>query len=366
MVYIFFCSRLDTMFEKRKELLRSLKKKGFEVWLCSMERDETTERKLAAEGIWFYYIPCARNRINPLKDLRYIFGVFRLFSRVKPDSVVTYTIKPNVYVGLVHRFFKDVNFYPVVTGLGFAFQASGAMRSMLRKFTILLHVIAFKSSKKVIVQNAENRRFLEQVGIVPESKTVLIEGDGIVVPEAAKSNFGHPRRFICLARLLGEKGLRELSLAAQSVREIYGDFSIDLYGAEETSPDAIPPEELEDWRKNGALVWRGYCDDIDSLMKSSDIFVLPSYHEGMSTAVCEAISYGLPIVGTDIAGIREMVHGNGILVPVRDSGRLASALLEILSLDDSDLRTMSGRSKEIALSKFDRLKVMKRIEEVVS
>jgi len=365
MNYVFFCSRLDTMFEKRKELLCSLIGRGDRVVLCSMEPHNETESKLKAIGVELHIKSCPRNKIDIIKDFRYVVRILFLLLRVKPDVLVSYTIKPNLYCGIALRFFPRIRFYPVVTGLGYAFQGMSFKRSILRMGVIFLHRLSFSRATKVIFQNYENMGLFEEKSISSSSKNIVIEGDGILLPDSIDKCVNPNRKFVCIARLLGEKGLRELNEAAALVRKKHKDFNVEVYGPEETSPDAITREEILKWNQQGGLKWKGYCDNVGEVLKLSDVFVLPSYHEGMSTAVCEAISHGVPIVGTDIAGIREMVQGNGILVPVRDARTLAKALEKMLTVSDDEIKKMGRFSRDMAVAKFDRFAVMKRIEEVI-
>ena len=366
MKYFFFCSRLDTMFEKRKELLSLIVNRGDTVYLCSMERHESTEENMKRLGIIHIVIPCPRNKLSFLRDAFYMISVLVWLLRVRPDAVVTYTIKPNVYCGILLSFFKRIKFFPVVTGLGFAFQKKGVKRRVLRSFVVWLHRRAFRFSDGVIFQNRENRDFFVSENIVEKERTAVIQGDGVYVPDYNKSSFGKPLSFVCVSRLLGEKGLRELFEACKIVRCRYPDFHVSVYGPKETSPDAITDEDIADWSESGAMIWRGYCDDVGELFGRSDIFILPSHHEGMSTAVCEAIAHGLPVIATDIPGIREMVDGNGILVPVNSSERLANAISEMLTMDIKELLEMSRASRDIAVSGFQREDVMRRVSEVVT
>ena len=366
MHYMFICSRLDTMMSKRKQLLISLAKKGHRVTMVSMERHVETEVELRSLGIYFRYAPCRRNRLSFFGDLMFIYKLIGLISESKPDVVVSYTIKPNVYSGIALKFNKNSRFFPVVTGLGYAFQEIGMKRKVLRWLTVLLHRFSFSRAEKIIVQNTHNCQFLIDSKITYEGSMIVIEGDGVNLPSGLEKRFSGTLRFVTLARLLGEKGLRELDKAVAELKEEHPDFYIELFGPRESSPDAISNEELNQWRIKRTLVWQGYCDDIDHLLRSSDVLVLPSYHEGMSTAVCEGIAYGLPVVGTDIPGIQEMVEENGYLVPPRQVAPLVDALRRLLEATPDELRAMSDRSRDIAVCKFDREKVMKKIEEVIS
>jgi glycosyltransferase involved in cell wall biosynthesis len=331
-----------------------------------MEGHAATEENMKRLGITHTVIPCPRNKIALLRDLFYMINVFFWLLKVRPDAVISYTIKPNVYCGIVLRFFKRVRFFPVVTGLGFAFQNRGAKRRVLRRLVVGLHRKAFQVSDNVIFQNNENCDFFVSENIVDEERAVIIQGDGVYIPEASKSFFRKPLSFVCVSRLLGEKGLRELFEASKIVRCRYPDFHISVFGPKETSPDAITDEDLANWSKSGALIWRGYCDDVGELFSRSDIFILPSHHEGMSTAVCEATAHGLPVIATDIPGIREMVDGNGILVPVNSPERLANAIFEMLEMNVEELLEMSRVSRDIAVSGFQREDVMRRVAEVIT
>lgn len=363
---MFVCSRLDTMMSKRKQLLISLVNMSHQVTMVSMERHFETEAELRSLGICFRHTPCRRNRLSLVSDLVFIYQLIGSMSESKPDVVVSYTIKPNVYSGIALKFYKKSKFFPVVTGLGYAFQEAGLSRKVLRLLTVWLHRFSFSRAERIIVQNTHNRQYLIDYGIAQKGCTIVIEGDGVNLPGGLEKRFSSKLRFVTLSRLLGEKGLRELNKAVAELKKDYPDFHIELFGPKETSPDAISSEELDQWKIKRTLVWQGYCDDIDQLLRSSDVLVLPSYHEGMSTAVCEGIAYGLPVVGTDIPGIQEMVEENGYLVPPRQVTPLVNALRRLLEATHDELRAMSDRSRDIAVRKFDREKVMKRIEKVIT
>jgi glycosyltransferase involved in cell wall biosynthesis len=282
------------------------------------------------------------------------------------DCLISYTIKPNVYSGIALFFCKKIKFVPVVTGLGFAFQEGSFVRRLLKNITVWLHRISFRKAHKVIVQNTHNTQFLIEQNIVEKENVILIEGDGVNIPDISEKKFGAKLRFVSLARLLGEKGLRELRDAIYEVKKTYPDFHVELFGPIENSADAISVAEIDAWKREGTLLWKGYCENIDKLFRESDIFTLPSYHEGMSTAVSEAIAYGLPVVGSDIPGIKEMVDRNGYLVAPRKVRPLADALKRMLEASLEDLKYMSMRSRQIAIYKFDRVKIMNEIEKVIA
>jgi len=367
MKYLFVCSRLDTMLGKRRRLLRRLINDGADVYLISMEYHGNSVSELREMGVRFHLTKAKRNKISFLSDLKYLFELYDYFNKVKPDVIIAYTIKPNLYSGLITRIQGlDVMFFPIVTGLGFAFQEGNILRLVLKRFVTVLYKISFKNVQKVILQNNDNRRYFSELNIAPMSKMLVIAGDGVELPGIDTKQFNDPKRVVCVARLLGEKGLRELHLATLEVKKNFPDFSVELYGPQETSPDAILDSELAQWKDMGTLKWEGYCDSVDNLLSEADAFILPSYHEGMCTAVSEAIAFGLPVIGTDISGIREMVDGNGFLVKRKDVGSIVIALNSLLSQNDDAWSDMSKRSIQIAKTRFDRKLLMNQIYDVVT
>ncbi|MFV8463418.1 glycosyltransferase, partial [Vibrio campbellii] len=307
---------------------------------------------------------CPRNKISIISDFKFFLSLFSYFRKEKPNLVVSYTIKPLIYSGLLSRIFK-FRYVPIVTGLGYAFQSPNFIRKILRKLVISLYKSSFKNVEKAIFQNSDNIKLFDSEGIIPFDRSFLIPGDGVNLPQVLEKEINNPLRFVCVCRLLGEKGLRELSEAISIVKLDYPDFSVELYGPLESSNDRITEEELSEWTLNNTLVWKGYCSDIPHLMKNTDIFVLPSHHEGMCTSVAEAVSYGVPIIGTNIAGIREMVSGNGFLVDVKSTQQLAWSLTRAINLSEKEWREMSDKSVSFSYANLDRKSLMNKIYDVV-
>ena len=364
---LFVCSRLDTMVSKRGFLISSLVDEGNDVSLISMERHSETEKKLRDMGVDFYCVENSRNKVSVFSDIKFLLRLFFLLRVGGFDRVLSYTIKPNVYSGLAVFFTRSaLCFFPFVTGLGYAFQGGGWRRNLLRKITVFLHRFSFSRATKVVFQNENNMSLFVDLGIVPGRNAVLIMGDGVEI-DGVKNAYSDrlDGDFVCVARLLGEKGLRELHAAIVEVKKSDPDFSVKLYGPMESSPDAISEQEVKQWAVCGTILWKGYSDDVKGVLKEAACFVLPSYHEGMSTAVAEAMAEGVPVIGTDISGIRELVDGNGFLVAPKNYPDLAQAIHKFISLSDDKKIEMS----EVGISRADMLcnrrVIMNRIKELV-
>ncbi len=167
-----------------------------------------------------------------------------------------------------------------------------------------------------------------------------------------------PAHFLLIARLLGEKGIREFCEAAKQVKSTYPEAKFSIVRPEDPSPDGIPIEEIESWHKSGTVCYHGATSDVRPFLNDCHIYTLPSYHEGMPRTVLEAMAMGRPILTTDVVGCRETVEQgvNGFLVPNADSDALAERMIWFIENRDQ-WQAMGDASRKIVEDKFDVHKV---------
>jgi glycosyltransferase involved in cell wall biosynthesis len=163
---------------------------------------------------------------------------------------------------------------------------------------------------------------------------------------------------LLIARLLGDKGIREYAQAAQRIRAIHQDVRFSLVGWIDENPDAITQAELDAWTVAGDLVYLGRLEDIRPAIAACSVYVLPSYREGTPRTVLEAMAMGRPIITTDAPGCRETVidGDNGFLVPVRSVDALVEAMQRFVQ-DPGLAARMGQRSRQLAEEKYDVHKV---------
>jgi len=164
--------------------------------------------------------------------------------------------------------------------------------------------------------------------------------------------------FLLIARLLGDKGVREYANAARKVKLQYPQVSFKLVGWIDDNPDAIGQHELDEWVNSGTLEFLGKLADVRPAIASSNVYVLPSYREGTPRTVLEAMAMGRPVITTDVPGCRETVvdGDNGFLVSVQAVDELASAMVQFIEEPQLAAR-MGERSRLIAEEKYDVHKV---------
>jgi len=339
----------------RGDLLREFKARGFHV--CAMANDKDTDviAKLLEIDVEFISYSIARNGLNPLKDLNTILDFYKVIKRVKPDMIFAYTIKPIIWAGLVSRFLNQGQFYALVTGLGFAFQGRTLIRRLLTGLVVFLYRLSLTNAVGVIFQNKDSRDYFVDKKMVRLSQATVVAGSGINVERFSLSILPDGDiSFLCIARLLGDKGIREYSLAASAVKKSYPNARFLLVGPEDSSPDGISLSEVQKWHDEGIIQFCGSTSDVRPYIAGSHVYVLPSYHEGMPRSTLEAMAMGRPVLTTDALGCRDTVNDgvNGFKVPVRDSACLAEKMLWCIE-NREKLDVMGKESRKMAEEIFD-------------
>ena len=183
-------------------------------------------------------------------------------------------------------------------------------------------------------------------------------------------NAGEPPRFLLVGRMLADKGYYEFVEAARIVRAKHPEVHFQLLGTVDPSyPLNIPLDRIYEDVDSGAVEYLGTTDNIQAEEgKRGTVVVLPSYHEGMSRALMEALSMGKPVITTDIPGCRETVEEgkNGFLVPKRDGKALAEACFRYIALSAEEKEAFSLHSRKMAEEIFDIEKVYVEYKKVLT
>jgi glycosyltransferase involved in cell wall biosynthesis len=323
--------------------------------------DEATLLELKSRNINVLQIPMQRAGINPFRDFLTLVSLYRVVGSVAPDVVLGYTIKPVVYGGIV-AFLRGVDAsFSLITGLGYSF--TGEPRGRRRVLLVVvrsLYCLALATSKKVFFQNPDDQALFRSLRILSDSKpSVVVNGSGIDVDSFNLSPIPEGKvNFLLIARLLGDKGIREYAIAAAMMKDKYPAVECQLVGWIDENPDAISQTELDSWIQSGCIKFLGKLSDVRPAIADCTVYVLPSYREGTPRTVLEAMAMGRAIITTDAPGCREtVVDGeNGFLVPVKDSEKLAEAMMRFVEQPEL-VERMGRRSREIAEEKYDVHKV---------
>ena len=202
--------------------------------------------------------------------------------------------------------------------------------------------------------------------MVSKSQSALVNGSGVNLNHYKFSEINSEKHFLIIARLLGDKGIREFVKAARIVKKNYQDAIFEILGPEDPSPNRIPIHEINKWVKDGDIIYSGSTSDVRPYIKRCSVFVLPSYHEGMPRTVLEAMAIGRPILTTDVPGCRDtVINGeNGWLIKKSDELELANRMIWFIE-NPEEAKQMGKKSYDIACDKFDVKKVNKNLFDII-
>lgn len=350
----------------RGPLLKCLKSTGARVKaLASGASTSDTEiiKQLGAEYIDY---PVNRSGLSPKKDFETFRSLRAIFKVQRPNVILAYTIKPIIWGAFAARTVPNCRFYALVTGLGFAFQKGSWKKNLLMKLVVFLYKTALSRVDKVIFQNPDNRQVFIDLGIVPEHKTAVVNGSGVDISHFDVKPLSATPTFLLIARLLGDKGIREYITAANKVKKQYPDAVFQLVGPEDPSPDGISLQELAKLNNDRAVDYFGATNDVRPYIEGCSIFVLPSYHEGLPRTVLEAMATGRPILTTDVPGCREtVINGeNGWLVEKANAEQLVEKMIWFIE-NSNEWQRMAEVSRAMVKDKFDVHKVNKELMNIM-
>ncbi|HHF3118526.1 TPA: glycosyltransferase family 4 protein [Vibrio alginolyticus] len=356
----------SSLYNFRGKLIESFKVRKLKLFALASGAKKNEVEEINRLGAEYVDFSVSRNGLNPFKDIFCLIQLISVVHKKKPDAILAYTIKPIIWGGLAARFTNVKSFYAMVTGLGYAFQKGGVAKNLLNVLVKFLYRSALKKSKGVIFQNRDNMQVFIDEGIVPKEKCFLVNGSGVDLSHYSLSPLPSTPHFLLIARLLGDKGIREYAQAAKLVKQKYPEAVFELVGPEDPSPDGIKLDEVYQWTESGVIKYSGATTDVRPFIENCAIYVLPSYHEGMPRTVLEAMAMGRPILTTDVPGCRETVIDgeNGWLVEKANAEQLAEKMNWFIENQDK-WQEMGKSSHDMAYEKFDVHKVNAEILKIM-
>ena len=308
-----------------------------------------------------------RDSTNPIKDLILIAELTRKYKRLKPDLIIHFTNKPNIFGAIAARRAK-IDSIAIVTGLGYAFIHNG----FIKQITTALYKYTSKYHKKFIFENIEDRELFENENIISKGQGISVKGCGV------NTTYFHPYPngevkedtiFTFVGRLLYDKGVKEFVEAAKLIKLRSPKTKFWLVGElDPDNPATVEKDELIEWVDSDIVYYHGFQRDVRPFISKSDCVVLPSYREAIPRTITEAMAMAKPVITTDTAGCREAVDEgvNGYLAKVRDAKDLAESMQKIISLSYDERKSMGQSGREIVMNQFDDRLIANHIYDIIS
>lgn len=356
---LFLVNHDVVIYNFRLELVERLLSEGYEVHISSPYGERIDDLK--ALGAYYYNIEIDRHGMNPNKEIKLFKEYHKLLKEVKPDIILGYTIKPNIYGALAAQKF-NIPFVANITGLGTAIENGGKNQKIL----VMLYKIAFRKVHCVFFQNEENRQFFVEHNIAVD-KHAMLPGSGVNLERFTVSEYPKDEtvKFLFISRIMKEKGIDQYLEAAKKIKKKYENTEFHICGFCEKEYEG----ELEKLATEGIVIYHGMIRDVASFLKKIHCVVHPTYYpEGISNVLLEACASGIPIITTNRSGCREVVDDgiNGYIVKEKDSMDLIEKIEKFLILSTDERRQMGIAGRWKVEKEFDRqIVVEKYMAEII-
>lgn len=356
-----------SMLNFRGPLIRDIVERGHEVYAFAPDFDETSRSAIRALGAQPMDHGLQRTGRNPIRDAAGIADLISKLSALRPDLALGYSVKPTTY-GVLAAWVAGVpKRFAMIEGLGHVFMEHKSLKARVLKGAVsLLYRTALSRADRTFFLNSDDRADFVQLGLVEASRTEVIGGIGVDLAKWRPAPpVVDPMTFLFVGRLLREKGIDELVDAIRRVKAVDPNVQFVLLGDVDSNPSSVGRAEVESWVSEGLLIWPGQTD-VPPWIARCSVFVLPSYREGVPRSTQEAMAMARPVITTDVPGCREtVVEGrNGFLVPARDAGALAEAILWFVQRPER-VGPMGLASRVMAEERFDVTKVNAHVIEAM-
>lgn len=344
----------------RRELLQALRTKGYDV-VVSAPYDKKYDGQMEELGCRIVETKVDRRGINLLTDLGLIIRYSKLLKAERPDVVLSYTIKPNLYGGLVCKWAKVPQLVNI-TGLGTAVENPG----LLQKFVIGLYKVCMNKVRVMFFQNTANMEFCKEHGMI-SGRPELLPGSGVNFErfEAKPMPEGDMVKFIFVSRVMKQKGIEEYLGMAERIKKEYPNTEFHVLGA---CDDGDYKERLEKMQAEGTIIYDGVTNDVRPYLHNVHCTVHPTFYpEGMSNVLLESCASGRAIITTNRPGCREIVEASktGYVCREQDVDDLTAKVREYLALSAEQRAAMGRAAREKVAKEFDRqIVINKYLEEI--
>lgn len=359
---LFLVNHDIVIYNFRLELVERLLAEGYEVHISSPYGEKI--KSLKKLGAIYHEVEIDRHGMNLISETKLLLSYRKLLKIVKPDIILGYTIKPNIYGAIAARY-NNIPFVANITGLGLAVE-SGKLK---KKFFVSLYRIAFKKVQKVFFQNEENRDFFI-VNKIALNRQELLPGSGVNLERFTVFKYPEDEKikFAFISRIMKEKGADYYLEAAKTIKREYPNTEFHVCGFCEKEYEG----KLKEYSEEGIIIYHGMINNVADFLKNVHCVIHPTYYpEGISNVLLEASASGRPIITTDRSGCKEVIQDgiNGYMIPQKDGDALVNAIKKFLMLDNEKRKKMGLEGRKKVEREFDRQIVvnayMKEIENTL-
>lgn len=351
----------------RGPMLKRMAEKGHSVYACAPSASEDVNAQLADIGVRYAHIPLRRANLNPLNNFKTFICFYQFLLKIKPEYLFVYTVKPVILGSLAAKLAGTDKIVSMIEGLGFVFtELEESKINWLRVFISFFYRLSLKCSSKIFFLNQDDYDYFLKSKLIDKNQGVVLDGIGVDLEYYYPVSLPEQISFVMIARLIKEKGVCEYVRAAEIIKQDFPWVKFTLVGEVDEHPSSLSSLELEQLLVKNCVNYLGRLEDIRPAIRAASVYVLPSYREGLSRTIQEAMAMARPIITTEAPGCRQtVINGvNGYKVPVRNVQRLAEAMKKFI-INPELAGEMGHQSRTIAEARFNEDDITDKIMSVM-
>ncbi|MCF1632727.1 glycosyltransferase family 4 protein [Tetragenococcus koreensis] len=346
------------VFTLRREIIEKLLEKNYNVAICCPYGEKIDFFRNM--GCNFYDSNLHRHGKNLFQEISLKRNYGRIMDSYKPDIILTFTIKPNLYAGMESAK-RNIPYIMNITGLGKPLENE----SFLQKFLLRVYKHAIRKVSAIMFQNTENMKFFKDNNL-STGNDVLLPGSGVNTTYFNYLDYPKSKKvkFVFISRVMKEKGIEEFLAAAKEINKKYPKTEFHICGFLEDEYK----EKIDELSKKDYIIYHGMVSDMRKVLEDMNCTIHPSYYpEGMSNVLLESAASGRPIITTNRSGCGEIVDDeiSGYIVKQKDSKDLVAKIEQFLSLSDEEKEIMGIFGRKKVKKEFERsIVVNKYLSEI--
>ncbi len=356
MKIIFVANKLWDIYIFRGRVIKKLVEDGHEIIVIAPDDGRIDMKKEL--GVKVIDIAVDKRGINPIKDLKLMITLLKIYRKENPDLIFHYTIKLNIFGTLAAKILNKKNI-AILTGLGYSFVNKGLISTLVK----ILYKFSLMFPSEVWVLNNDDKLLLIEEKIVGKNKVFILPSEGVDIKKyrpIISERDDDKIIFLMIARAFYDKGFGEYAKAAKILKEKYGShIECQFLGAlGESQRSGVDELEMKKIQEEGSLIYLGTTNDVPNIVKNCDCIVLPSYREGISMVLLEGAAMEKPLVATYVTGCKEIIEDGktGYLVEPKSVSSLLEGMEKLINL---------SKKERVLFGVLGREKVMKEFQDEI-
>ena len=337
------------LFNFRYELIQIISKRNKVYLFCN--KDRYSKLLLLNKNIKIIESNFKKNYFNIFRDLYLLFKILLLVIVHRPNYILSYTLKPNLY-SLIITFFVGVKVITNVTGLGSIY----LNKNFFNNFIFKINKYLYKRAYFIFFQNNDDKEYICNGDKYLLNISDVLPGSGINLDEFKYSTLSYRNKnYIFIGRIIKDKGILEL---LNTIKKIKKNFEINFQiigNIDNYNPSSLKKKSFKQWRDLKIFDYFEQQENVQNFIKNSQCLILPSYREGCSRVIMEALAIGRPVIATNVPGCNNLIKDgiNGYLVEPKNTNSLYEAIVKFNKLSYEDKLEMGQRGRKIIEDNFN-------------